>query len=270
MSSIDLSYCKNCTEGVLQTITMMSTAITTLRVRGCSWVNASGLEYLCHQHRKRSQVLPVGLEDVLKMMGINLRTNIKQKRKGKFSGKDQLYLHIKSKQIKLKTETKLRRNSSTKNALRELDISECDFTINDSTIEKITDAFRHLEVLKLSANPSLTNSCLAVIARDLVHLSTLDMSDCQHVSAPGLYTVAKHCRHLRHLHIHNVTCTQVVLKHIQGKGIVVAQAQPNTDKARRLEFNANKFQEEDSVIQLLPRGIGPSSPFLHRNQSRRT
>jgi hypothetical protein len=61
----------------------MCPAITSLRLSGCNWVNASGLEYLCHQHRKRNYVLPLGLEDVLKIMGTNLRTNINEKKKEK-------------------------------------------------------------------------------------------------------------------------------------------------------------------------------------------
>ena len=234
----------------MQTITMMCTAITTLRLGGCNWVNTPGLEYLCHQHRRRSQELPDGLEDVLKMMGTNLRTNVKEKKKGKFSGKDQLFLSMKSKQIKLKT--KLRRNSAPATFLSELDISEGDFTINDSTVEKITDTFKNLEILNVSKNPSLTNCSMKAIARDLKHLHTLDMSDCQHISAPGLYTVAKHCKHISHLHIRNVTCPKIVLKHIQDLGIVVWQATPNTyktDAARRLSFNANRFIEEDSEDQ---------------------
>jgi hypothetical protein len=225
--SIDLSDCNNCTEGVLHTITMMCLAISKLRLRGCNWVNASGLEYLCHQHRKRNHFLPLGLEDVLKIMGTNLRTNINEKKKGKYAGKEQFYLHIKSKKMKMKEQINSRKFKQTQHYLSVLDISECDFTINDSTIEMITNTFRHLKMLNISKNVSITNQSLKAIARDLPKLETLDLSDCQHISDPGLFTVAKYCKHLKHLSIHNVTCPDILLKHIQGLGIMVGQGQGN-------------------------------------------
>jgi hypothetical protein len=168
--------------------------------------------------------LPLGLEDVLKIMGTNLRTNIKEKTKGKFVGKHQLYLNIKSKKMKLKAQRNLRKIHPKQKYLSELDISECDFTINDSCIEKITNTFRHLQILNISKNGSITNQSLKAIARDLPKLHTLDLSDCQHISAPGLFTVAKYCKHLKYLSIHNVMCPEILLKHIKGLGIMVGQA----------------------------------------------
>ena len=228
----------------MHTITMMCPAITALRMRGCSWVNASGLDYLCHQHRKRNQVLPIGLEDVLKMMGSNLRTNLKEKKKAKYCGKDQLYLHIRSRQMKLKTQNKSKKINPKKKFLSELDISECDITIQDETIEKITEVFTHLEVLKLSKNICLTNQSVKAIASSLKHLHTLDMSDCLLISAAGLFTLAKHCKHLRHLNIGSIDCHPMLLKHIRGLGIAVDLVQPmikNTQE-KILEDGITKMQ----------------------------
>ena len=73
--------------------------------------------------------MPLGLEDVLKMMGANLRTNLKERTKGKYSGKDQHYLHLQSKQKKMKAQINSKKVEPKQNVLQELDISECDFSI---------------------------------------------------------------------------------------------------------------------------------------------
>ena len=175
LTSLDLSYCNNCTEGVLHTITMMCPSITRMLLRGCTWVNMSGLQYLCHQHKQRKQVVPLGLENVLKLMGTNLRTNVKERRKGKYSGKDQLYLHIQAKQMKMKSKINLKKTQPKNDTLHELDISECDFTISDSTVEEIAEVFSQLKVLKLAKNESVTDLAMIAIAKQLKHLHTLDI-----------------------------------------------------------------------------------------------
>ena len=173
LNSLDLSNCNNCTEGVLHTITMMCTKIERLMLRGCTWVNKSGLEYLCHQRRKRQAIIQLGPENVLKLMGANLRTNVKERKKGKYSGKEQLYLHVQSKENKIKL--KINKNQPRKDSLTELDISECEFSIADSTIEKIVEVFKGLTVLNIGKNVSLTDQSMKAIAKNSKYLHTLDI-----------------------------------------------------------------------------------------------
>jgi hypothetical protein len=125
----------------------------------------------------------------------------------------------------------------------ELDITECDFTINDSTIEKITNTFRHLKILNISKNVSITNQSLKAIASNLPNLQFMDLSDCQHISAPSLFTVAKYCKHLKHLSIHHVTCPELLLKHIQGLGVMVAKVGGNKGKVQ-------EQRKEESLMSL--------------------
>ena len=118
---------------------------------------------------------PLGVEDVLKLMGANLRTNVKERKRGKFSGKDNLYIHFEAKKKKLKKEIHTKEMKIKRDVLSELDISECDFSISDSTVEMISELFKELEVLKLAKSEFLTDISMNAIARDLNQLHTLDI-----------------------------------------------------------------------------------------------
>ena len=237
--SLDLSNCNNCTEGVLQMVSSMCPSISCLVLRGCSWVTGAGLDYFCQRHFRRKND---SVEEILKLMGAGLRTNIKEKKKSKYLGKDNFYHYIQNKQMKIK----LSKKPNTKiHVFKKLDISKCN-SIRDSNIKRIVEVFKDLEILKLAENNLITDESMKSVARNLKKLKTLSISCCASLTPAGLYTVSKHCPQLQHVTIGSTYHPPQVLRYLHKRGMMV------TDKTKHSldsqENTESALMEPDTVL----------------------
>ena len=166
------------------------------------------------------------------MMGEVLRTNVKEKKKSKYLGRDHFYHYIQNKQMKLKSSEK---RNMKRQVLKELDISSCN-SITNSSVQRITEVFKDLKILKIGENSLLDDESMKSIARSLKKLHTLDISSCPSITYAGLYTVSKHCSELQHISIGSTFHPPQILKYLQSKGLkITATTKQNVDITKKTE-----------------------------------
>ena len=160
------------------------------------------------------------------MMGEVLRTNVKEKKKSKYLGRDHFYHYIQNKQMKLKSSKK---RNMKRPVLKQLDISNCN-SITNSNVLRIAEVFKDLEILKIGENNLLDDESMKSIARNLKKLKTLDISCCPIMTYAGLCTVSRHCTQLQHVSIGSTYQPPQILKYLQSKGLkITAATKQNVD-----------------------------------------
>ena len=155
-------------------ITMMCPTISRMLLRRCNWVNKSGLDYFCYKNLKRKQVSALDPEDLLRTMGSQLRTNVKEGKKSEYRGKEDFSLSLEASAKKFNMNKRKQVLSSFKYGLKEIDISGCK-SISEETVIRLIEVFNNLEVLRIGENPLISNICMKEIARKLRKLLTLDI-----------------------------------------------------------------------------------------------
>ena len=103
-------------------------------------------------------------------MGKGLRTNLKERTKAKYKGKDQLFNSLRKKESsKKRTNQNLRIRSFQK-----LDLNGCT-NLNDDNIECLVTVFKNLQVLKIGDLPSIGDLAMRAIAVNLKQINTIDI-----------------------------------------------------------------------------------------------
>eukprot|EP00092_Neocalanus_flemingeri_P012986 GFUD01013996.1.p1 GENE.GFUD01013996.1~~GFUD01013996.1.p1 ORF type:complete len:390 (+),score=72.30 GFUD01013996.1:80-1249(+) len=215
---IDLSHCNECSEGILQVLTVQCPNISRLILRECKWVVPEALDYMAyHRNLNKQERTAPKTEDILLAMGKGLRTNLKSRAKSKYCGKEQLYLNLRVKKFKPKIKTNFQKMNPH---ILEVDLSGCEM-LTDANIANFVSVFRHLQIFKIGNNSNISDSSMKSIATNLKNLHTLDINSCYKISNAGLFTIAKYCKKLKSVDIGSVQFAGYLLSFMQGKDISI-------------------------------------------------
>lgn len=231
---LDISNCRNLSEGSLQMVAVSLQRLTHLLLTGCTWVTGPSIEYLAFHHSKRIYVrnLPTNEEqifsdmtpdDSLQVMGqAGLRTMAGERRRSRYEGKDKLYENLQSSSYI----SKIRRRASKElpvppwrqQQLRYLDLNKSG-NLNDKVVSSLASAFTDLEFLGMSDNTLLTDTSMITLAKNLKKLKNLDISGCYRITDRGLFTVSKHCKLLTTINVTNCNISGKLQDHLKDKGV---------------------------------------------------
>ena len=243
LDELDLSHSIICSSAVFQILTVHCPRITKLVARDCPWVDQNSLSYFynhCNVRKPGQQ-----LEDVLLNMSKGLRTNLKERTKAKYQGKDKLF-----DVMKRKGESRKRRSKKRFKNLLELDLNGC-HQVTDDNIESLTGVFKYMEILRLGSIPGLTDNSMKSIAIELKQLHTLDISFCSRISNAGMVTVLKHCAKLKTIEVENQQFKADFIEYLHQK---------------QLNICFKKTEEIPSSVSMQPSSSGalltPSSSSL--------
>ena len=103
-------------------------------------------------------------------MGKGLRTNLKEKTKAKYKGKDQLFDTLKRKESSQK-----RYNKTLKfRSFQKLDLTGCT-KLMDENIELLVCVFKNLQVLRIRDLPSIGDIAMKAIAVHSKEINSVDI-----------------------------------------------------------------------------------------------
>jgi len=176
LTSLDLSECHHLTSGILHTLSSRSYQLDRLILRDCHWVTKDALEYhTLKQGSAAGQAVTHQLTQLSAMCG----------RVGRPSP-----CHT------LATAT----GHSPRSNLREIDLTGC-WELNDKVLINFVSKFPGLERVILGNIYSITDDCMAGIARFCPDLRALDITGCWRVTDVGMSAVGEYCRGLTDLRV---------------------------------------------------------------------
>lgn len=264
LDELDLSYCFNCSAAIFQILTVNCPNITSLSLRGCNWVDPVSLDYFSNHrnNRKRDQ----SMENVLLTMGKGLRTNLKEKTKAKYKGKDQLFDTLKRKESSQK-----RYNKTLKfRSFQKLDLTGCT-KLMDENIELLVCVFKNLQVLRIRDLPSIGDIAMKAIAVHSKEINSVDICNCPQITNAGLFTIVKHCSKLKEVVIGKKQFTDDILQFLKQKNINIIHPVVDSNSTRLIEDNfriaksltyASNNPRQSSVYDGVMLGIGQVPPNI--------
>ena len=107
-------------------------------------------------------------------MGKGLRTNLKERTKAKYKGKDQLFDVMKRKESASSSSRKKTGNSYRFKDFVEIDLTNCS-KLKDENIDLLVRVFKSIQKLNISGIVNLTDITMKTIAINLKQMNTLDI-----------------------------------------------------------------------------------------------
>jgi len=278
LKKIDLTNCRGLSQGILQILTVKCVELEELWLGGCGWVKPFGLKYLVDHHKNLKATLSMdssktmsisareaATDSPLTVMGkYGLRTIPQERKKSKYTGKDDLYQKITDPDAvgKITSSYSKHRPILRQGRLCKLDVSNSP-ELCDTTFENFFDQFHMITLLNIGGNPQLSDLTMCKIARNLHQLKFLNICDNPLISDKGLYTVGKYCSNLREVKASGCfRITRRSISFLEEKGVRVQSMAANNPQLSALVVKPSFLMPSipKHIIDMSLHGAGKPPP----------